>query len=132
MADAPLPIDRINRAKIVATIGPASDSDDLIRRLIIAGVSVFRLNFSHGSFDEHERRLEIVRRVARSLGRPVAVLGDRKRRERYQIRAVRHIRLEQSEPLASAGGQLLVEGENGTSLRLLLSEPVIRGMLDGV
>ena len=62
----------------------------------------------------------------------VAVLGDRKRREHYQIRAVRHIRLEQSEPLASAGGQLLVEGENGTSLRLLLSEPVIRGMLDGV
>jgi hypothetical protein len=62
----------------------------------------------------------------------VAVVGEQSRRAHHQIRAVRKVRLEQPEPLSTAGGQLLVEGEDGTSLRLLLSRPVIQGMLDGV
>jgi hypothetical protein len=62
----------------------------------------------------------------------VAVIGDHNRRAHHQIRAVRNIRLEQPEPVASAGGQLLVEGEDGTSLHLVLSHPVVQGMLDGV
>ncbi len=63
-------------AKIVATIGPASDSPDMVRRLIEAGVSVFRFNFSHGDFDAHARRLATVRRVSAEIGRPVGCLGD--------------------------------------------------------
>ena len=63
-------------AKIVATIGPASDSPEMVRRLIEAGVSVFRFNFSHGDFEGHAARLATVRRVAGELGRPVACLGD--------------------------------------------------------
>ncbi len=63
-------------AKIVATIGPASDSPDMVRRLIEAGVSVFRFNFSHGDFAAHESRLATVRRVAAEMKRPVACLGD--------------------------------------------------------
>lgn len=65
-------------AKIVATLGPASDSPEVVRRLIEAGVSIFRLNFSHGSPEEHERRLKVVREAAREAGREggVAVLGD--------------------------------------------------------
>lgn len=63
-------------AKVVATIGPASDSAALVRRLILAGVSVFRLNFSHGSFEEHERRIATIRGVAADLNRPVACLAD--------------------------------------------------------
>ncbi len=62
--------------KIVATIGPASESPDAVRRLISAGVSVFRFNFSHGDFAAHGARLATVRRVAEELGTPVAVLGD--------------------------------------------------------
>ena len=65
-------------AKIVATLGPASDSPEMIRRLIEAGVSIFRLNFSHGSFEDHARRIKTVRDAAREMGRRggVAVLGD--------------------------------------------------------
>ncbi|MFN8729219.1 MAG: pyruvate kinase, partial [Planctomyces sp.] len=62
--------------KIVATIGPACDTPEMVARLISAGVGVFRLNFSHGSFDQHEGRLRVIRSVASSMGLPVAVLGD--------------------------------------------------------
>lgn len=62
--------------KIVATIGPASESPDVVRRLIHAGVSVFRFNFSHGDFAAHSKRLAVVRQVAKELDRSIAVLGD--------------------------------------------------------
>jgi len=51
--------------KIVATLGPASESPDVLRLLLKAGVDVFRLNFSHGTPVEHARRLRLLRRVAR-------------------------------------------------------------------
>ncbi|MEM8756778.1 MAG: pyruvate kinase [Planctomycetota bacterium] len=63
-------------ARIVATIGPASESAEMVRRLITLGVRVFRFNFSHGSFEEHGRRLKTVRAVAAELDMPIAVLGD--------------------------------------------------------
>lgn len=63
-------------AKIVATLGPASDSPEMVERLIEAGVNIFRLNFSHGKLDSQLTRLNTVRSVAASLGRPVGVLGD--------------------------------------------------------
>ncbi|HYF13732.1 MAG TPA: pyruvate kinase [Phycisphaerales bacterium] len=61
---------------IIATIGPASESPDVVRRLIEAGVCVFRFNFSHGTLDDHGRRLRTVRAVASDLGVAVACLGD--------------------------------------------------------
>lgn len=64
------------RARIVATLGPASNCPEVITRLIQAGVSVFRLNFSHGSFEEHEQTLTAVRQAAAAVGQPVAVMGD--------------------------------------------------------
>jgi pyruvate kinase len=70
------PPDYPTRAKIVATLGPASDSPEVIQRLIDAGVSAFRLNFSHGSLDDHARILAIVREVAEQSRHPIAVLGD--------------------------------------------------------
>jgi pyruvate kinase len=63
-------------ARIVATIGPASESPEMVARLIQLGVRVFRFNFSHGSFEEHGRRLATVRRTAADLDMPIAVLGD--------------------------------------------------------
>ena len=62
-------------AKIVATLGPASDSPEMISRLVEVGVSIFRLNFSHGGLDDQARRLAAVREVL-SDARPVAILGD--------------------------------------------------------
>jgi pyruvate kinase len=67
---------RPTRAKIVATLGPASEAPEMVRRLIEAGVCVFRLNFSHGGPADHLRRLMAVRSVAADLNRPIAVMGD--------------------------------------------------------
>ena len=65
-----------NRTKIVATVGPASRSPPMLRRLIEAGVNVFRLNFSHGTHDEHSAVLADIRAVSRDMDRHVAVLQD--------------------------------------------------------
>lgn len=64
------------RAKIVATIGPASSSKDTVEGLMKAGASVFRLNLSHGSIDEHRKAVSEIRAVSSSLGIPAAVLLD--------------------------------------------------------
>jgi pyruvate kinase len=64
------------RAKIVCTLGPSSNTEDQIRQLLLLGMDVARLNFSHGSQDEHLQRIRILRKVAASLGRSVCVLQD--------------------------------------------------------
>jgi pyruvate kinase len=66
----------IQHTKIVATLGPASNSVAAIRALVAAGATVFRLNFSHGSHADHQRRFQAVRQVERELGTPMAVLLD--------------------------------------------------------
>jgi pyruvate kinase len=63
-------------AKIVATLGPASDDLATIQSLVQAGANVFRLNFSHGTHEDHQRRLAIIREVERQSGRPIGVLLD--------------------------------------------------------
>lgn len=67
---------RPSQTKIVATLGPASDSYDTICSLIRAGVDVFRLNTAHGSLDEHGERLRRIRQAEREIGWPVGVLVD--------------------------------------------------------
>ncbi len=64
------------RTKIVATIGPASDSPEDLRELILAGANVVRLNLSHGELDEHLERLRRVRAAAEELSLPIGVLAD--------------------------------------------------------
>lgn len=64
------------RTKIVATVGPASREPAVLRQLIDAGVNVFRLNFSHGSHEEHSVLLANIRRIAREADRQIAVLQD--------------------------------------------------------
>ncbi len=66
----------LRRTKIVSTLGPASESPEVLERLILAGVNVVRLNFSHGSPEDHKRRAETVRSLAAKHNRFVAVLGD--------------------------------------------------------
>ncbi|RJF92598.1 pyruvate kinase [Noviherbaspirillum saxi] len=67
---------RDRNAKIVATVGPASSDRKTIEQLFRAGADVFRLNFSHGTHEDHKNRLEIIRSVERDLGRPIGVLLD--------------------------------------------------------
>ncbi len=64
------------RTKIVATLGPASDSADGLRALIGAGVDAVRLNLSHGTHEEHAQRAWLVREIASQVGRPIAVIAD--------------------------------------------------------
>jgi pyruvate kinase len=54
----------LRRTKIVSTLGPASESAEVLEKLILAGVDVVRLNFSHGSPEDHKRRAEMVRELA--------------------------------------------------------------------
>ncbi len=62
--------------KIVATLGPASDAPDVLRNLLSAGVDVFRLNASHGVWEDHAKRIELVRKVAAECGKHTGILLD--------------------------------------------------------
>ena len=66
----------LRRTKIVATLGPASSTPDQIAALVEAGMDGARLNFSHGSHEEHARRAEVVREVQADAGRPLALIAD--------------------------------------------------------
>lgn len=66
----------MRRTKIVATLGPACDSEDRIRKLVEAGLDVARLNFSHGTQAEHAERIQRIRAVSAALDKPVAILQD--------------------------------------------------------
>ena len=67
---------RQNHTKIVATLGPASSTPEVIEALFRAGVDMFRLNFSHGIHEEHRERYEIIRALEKKTGRPIAILAD--------------------------------------------------------
>ena len=62
--------------KIVATLGPASNTPEILQAIIEAGVNVVRLNFSHGTADEHRQRAAMVRAAAQSAGRVVGIMAD--------------------------------------------------------
>ncbi|MBN2908995.1 pyruvate kinase [Polycladomyces sp. WAk] len=68
----------MRKTKIVCTIGPASEDPETLKRLILSGMNVARLNFSHGSHEEHGRRIDAVRQAAAELGKTVAILLDTK------------------------------------------------------
>src|SRR3989338_2719353 len=63
-------------AKIIATLGPASSSPEIIEQLFLTGVDVFRLNFSHGTHEDHARRYNIIRDLEKKLNRPIGILMD--------------------------------------------------------
>ncbi|PZV19007.1 MAG: pyruvate kinase [Pseudanabaena sp.] len=66
----------IHRTKIVATIGPASDSPDMIRKMLLAGMNVARLNFSHGNYEDHAERIKRLRSASEELNLPLMLLQD--------------------------------------------------------
>lgn len=93
------------KSKLIGTIGPASESKDVIRQLILAGLNVARLNFSHGTHAEHARRIATIREVAHTLDTTVGILQD------LQGPKVRVGHLENALDL-KAGGQVVFFSEH--------------------
>ena len=100
------------RTKIVATVGPASQSEQIIGELIRAGVDVFRLNFSHGDIEQHESVAQRIRKQATLQGRYVGILAD------LQGPKIRIRRFEKSPVLLEEGQQFVLDssmpGDAGT------------------
>ena len=68
----------MRKTKIICTLGPSTDKDDVLRQLVENGMNVARLNFSHGSYEEHKGRLDKLKAIREELGKPVAALLDTK------------------------------------------------------
>jgi pyruvate kinase len=93
------------RTKIVATIGPACSTPEQVHELVAAGMDAARLNFSHGTHEDHAARARVVREVERELGRPLALIGD------LQGPKFRVGGLEQALDLPQGGEVVVVIGE---------------------
>ena len=74
----------MRKTKIICTIGPASENEETLTQMCLAGMNVARLNFSHGSHEEHEKKIELIKRVRQKLGLPIAIMLDTKGPE-YRI-----------------------------------------------
>lgn len=75
----------MRKTKIICTIGPASENEEILTQMCLAGMNVARLNFSHGTHDEHRRKIDLVKRVREKLNLPIAIMLDTKGPE-YRIR----------------------------------------------
>ena len=74
----------MRKTKIVCTIGPACDSEEMLRAMMLAGMNVARLNFSHGTHAEHQVRIDRIKKLRTELGLPIAIMLDTKGPE-YRI-----------------------------------------------
>ena len=97
----------IRKAKIVATIGPASQSEDVLEKLILAGMNVARMNFSHGTHEQHAERIARLRSVSKKLGICVGVLQDLQG-PKIRVGAL-------AEPIQLAEGEVVTLFATGTS-----------------
>ena len=75
----------MRKTKIICTIGPASENEEVLTQMCLAGMNVARLNFSHGTYEEHERKMALIKQVRQKLGLPIAIMLDTKGPE-YRIR----------------------------------------------
>ena len=75
----------MRKTKIICTIGPASENEEVLTQMCLAGMNVARLNFSHGTHPEHEKKVALIKRVREKLGLPIAILLDTKGPE-YRIK----------------------------------------------
>ena len=68
----------MRKTKIVCTLGPASTTYDQIKKMAMAGMNVARINMSHGTYEEHQQRIDNVKKVRRNLGIPIPIMVDTK------------------------------------------------------
>ncbi len=98
---SPIEFPSQRRAKIVATLGPASKNESVFRDLVRAGVDVARLNFSHGTYEEKLALIQMIRKVSREEGKPLCILGD------LQGPKIRTSKLKDHQPVLLKAGQRL-------------------------
>jgi pyruvate kinase len=110
---------RLRKAKIVATLGPASSDRETILALFKAGVDVFRFNFSHGTHEDHRIRYDVVRDIEREVGRPIAILAD------MQGPKLRIGKFINSKIMLTAGSKFTLDRDttDGTEKRVCLPHP---------
>ncbi|MBR5615322.1 MAG: pyruvate kinase, partial [Clostridia bacterium] len=75
----------MRKTKIVCTLGPASETEEVVRGLCLAGMNVARMNFSHNTHEDHKRRMDLVKKVRQDLEMPIAIMLDTKGPE-YRIK----------------------------------------------
>ena len=83
----------MRKTKIICTIGPASENEEILTQMCLAGMNVARLNFSHGTYPEHEKKIELIKRVREKLGLPIAIMLDTKGPE-YRIKTFQNGKVE--------------------------------------
>ena len=82
----------MRKTKIICTIGPASDSEEVLTKMCRAGMNVARLNFSHGTHEEHKEKIDLIKRVREKLDLPIAIMLDTKGPE-YRIKTFKNERI---------------------------------------
>ena len=75
----------MRKTKVICTIGPASENEETLTKMMEAGMNVARLNFSHGSHEEHQKKIDLIKGVREKLALPIAIMLDTKGPE-YRIR----------------------------------------------
>ena len=112
-----------HRTKIVATVGPACETYDQLKALVIAGVNVFRLNFSHGSHEDKKKIIDNIRGINKELGLSVAILGDLQG-PKLRVGEIENNRLE-----VKVGDVLTLTNEKcvGTMEKIYVSYPNLAG-----
>ena len=68
----------MRKTKVICTIGPASENEEVLTRMMEAGMNVARLNFSHGSHEEHQKKIDLIKRVREKMGMPNPIMLDTK------------------------------------------------------
>ena len=112
---------RHRHAKIVATIGPASNTPERLKQLFLAGADVFRLNFSHGTHEDHAKVYAALRALEKEVGRPISILQD------LQGPKIRIGTLKDGKFAVEKGEKLrfVVEGTDGDKQSIPLPHPEI-------
>ena len=117
------------KTKIVATVGPASDSEEVLKKMIINGVNVFRLNFSHGSHEYHRANLEKIKKVARLLNTRVGILQDISGPKIRTLELTKPFDLKSSDRLDFYKEAILGEQLSDSHYKLSIYHPEILSML---
>ena len=66
----------MRKTKIICTIGPASENEETLKQLCLAGMNVARLNFSHGTHAEHKKKIDLIKKVREELNLPIGIMLD--------------------------------------------------------
>ena len=86
----------MRKTKVICTIGPSSENEETLTQLCLAGMNIARLNFSHGSHDEHKKKFDLIKKVRNNLNLPIAIMLDTKGPE-YRIKTFKDHKIELKE-----------------------------------